>query len=330
MYLHLLRTEGYYVNQNRIFRRSQKLSVQYRQKTTEKVIQMKIKFWENLSFKIKTFSLVFVLVSFTLITGIRYHLLVKKFSDMGVTQSTDIMLTGYKNELKDIVDMMAVTLASSVEGIDDEKQIYSIFKHLIQKARFFSDNSGYMFIYKKGGTVFVLPPQPDKEGKNILNLKDANGKLLIEELDKVAQSGGGYVDYLWEKPNKGVQPKLSYARMIPGDRYWIGTGVYIDDINEKKEEIMATSNQLTSSFMRTLYITLGAAVVLLALPLTWLLIRSIVKPVRELTEVADQFSRGKMDLEIPYIEREDEIGKLAKALDRLGTSIKLALTRLRK
>ena len=289
-------------------------------------------FWENLSFKVKTFVLVIVLVSFTVITGIRYHMLVKKISDISITQSTDIMLAGYKNELKDIVDMMAVTLASAVEGInvEDEDQIQRIFKRLIQNARFFPDNSGYMFIYKIGGTVFVLPPKPDLEGKNIIDLKDATGKLLIEELDKVAHIGGGYVDYLWEKPNKGVQPKLSYARMIPGDRYWIGTGVYIDDIQEKKETILTTTNQLVSSFLRTLYTVLGAAVVLLALPLTWLLIRSIVKPVRELTTVADQFSRGKMDLEIPYIERNDEIGKLAKALNRLGMSIKMAISRLKK
>jgi signal transduction histidine kinase len=289
-------------------------------------------FWENLSFKVKTFVLVIVLVSFTVITGIRYHMLVKKISDISITQSTDIMLAGYKNELKDVVDMMAVTLAAAVEGVDveDEDKIRGIFKQLIKKARFFPDKSGYMFIYKTGGTVFVLPPKPDLEGKNIINLKDATGKLLIEELDKVAYAGGGYVDYLWEKPNKGVQPKLSYARMIPGDRYWIGTGVYIDDIQEKRKTILTTTNQLVSSFLKTLYTVLGIAVVVLALPLTWLLIRSIVKPVRELTTVADQFSRGKMDLEIPYIERNDEIGKLAKALNRLGMSIKMAISRLKK
>jgi methyl-accepting chemotaxis protein len=135
---------------------------------------------------------------------------------------------------------------------------------------------------------------------------------------------------MWEKPNKGLQPKLSYARMMPGNRYWIGTGVYIDDIKAKKEAILTTTNQLTSSYLKTLYIALGAAVVFLALPLTWLLIRSIVKPVRELTTVADQFSRGRMDLTIPYIERGDEIGKLANALDRLGMSIKVAIRRLKK
>jgi methyl-accepting chemotaxis protein len=291
---------------------------------------MFIGLWENLSFKVKTFALVIVLVSFTIITGARYHRLVNKLSDMSISQTTDVMLTGYKNELKDVVDMMAVTLASAAEGVQDEHQVYSIFKHLIQTARFFPDQSGYIFIYKKGGTVFVLPPKPELEGKNIIGLKDANGKALIKELDTVARNGGGFVNYLWPKPNQGVQPKLSYARMIPGDRYWIGAGVYIDDIQQKKEAILTSEHHLTKSFLKSLYLALSSAVVFLALPLTWLLIRSIVKPVRELTTVADQFSRGRMDLDIPYTQRRDEIGKMANALNRLGTSIKLAIARLKK
>ncbi|MDK9706575.1 MAG: cache domain-containing protein [Desulforhopalus sp.] len=298
--------------------------------SVEMGMHMIVNFWNNLSFSVKTIGLVVVLASFTAITGVRYHLLVQKITDSSVDQSTDIMLTGYKSELKDVVDMMAVTLASAVKGIDDEKQIYQKFKTLVQDARFFPDKSGYIFIYKKGGTVFVLPPQPEKEGKNLIDFKDPNGKLLIKELDTVAQAGGGFVDYMWEKPKKGLQPKLSYARMMPGNQFWIGTGVYIDDIQEQKEKILTTTKQLTSDFLETLYLVLGTAVLFLLMPMTWLLIRSIVKPVRDLTDFADQFSRGKIDIVIPYTTRKDEIGKLANALNRLGMSIKVAITRLKK
>jgi methyl-accepting chemotaxis protein len=291
---------------------------------------MIVNIWENLSFTTKTIVLVILLVSFSVGTGVTYHLLVKRISDMGVNQSTDIMLKDYKNELKDVVDMMAATLAASVEGINDENEIYRTFKHLIQDARFFPDKSGYIFIYKIGGTVFVLPPKQELEGKNIIDLKDAKGTPLIKKLDEAAQAGGGYVEYLWDKPKKGVQPKLSYVRMLPGNRYWLGTGIYIDDIQQKKEAILAATDSLTSSFLKTLYLALGAAAVFLALPLTWLLIRSIVKPVRELTVAADQFSRGKMDLKIPYTERTNEIGKMANALNRLGMSTKMAMARLKK
>jgi len=285
---------------------------------------------EGLSFQVKTFFLVIVLVSFTVIAVARYHLLVNELTEMSIEQTTGMMLTGYKNELKDIVDVMAVTLSSSTQGIQDEEQTYTMFAKLIKQARFFPDKSGYYFIYKKGGTGFAHAAQPDLEKKNLINMKDPKGKMLIKELDEVSQAGGGFVEYWWEKPKRGLQPKLSYARMIPGGQYWIGAGVYIDDIQEKKETILTTIQTRTNSFLKELYIMLGSALVLFAIPLTWFLIVSIVKPIRELTIVAEQFSRGSLDLDIPHIGRGDEIGKMAEALERLGMSIKVAIARLKQ
>ncbi len=288
-------------------------------------------FWKSISFKVKTVALVVLLIAFTALTAIRYHLLVKRITATGITQTTDVMLTGYKSELKDMVDMTAQVLASATEGLTDENQIHDIFKRLVDKARFFQDQSGYIFIYKKGGTVFVLPPEPDLEGKNLIGLKDATGKLLINELDTKARLGGGFVRYLWPKPpKKEIEPKLSYARMIPGNSYWIGAGVYIDNIQTKKQAILSAEHQMTDAFLRSLYIVLGTGLVVVVLPLTFLLIRNIVTPVRELTTVADRFSRGQMDLVIPYTDRGDEIGRMAKALNRLGMSIKMAAARLKQ
>ncbi|THB70050.1 MAG: HAMP domain-containing protein [Desulfobulbaceae bacterium] len=288
------------------------------------------KVFENLPFKVKAFLLVAVLASFTVVAGIRYHLLIEKMRTESANQSTAIMLDGHKNELKNIVDMMAQTLDAAASGVDDQTEQYKIFSKLVYDARYLPDGSGYMFIYKKGGTVFVLPTQPHLEGKNISSLQDANGKYLIRELDEVAQAGGGFVEYLWEKPGQGVQPKLSYARMIPGDRYWIGTGIYIDDIQREKEQILDKTNKLTNSFLKSLYIALAIGALFVALPLTFVMISSILKPIKELTVAADEFSKGKMDTEIPYTDRKDEIGRLAQSLKRLGMSVKVAISNMMK
>ncbi len=284
--------------------------------------------WKNLSFQIKTLLLAVVLMGFTFVTGGAYHFLVGKISDMGVMQATEIMLQGYKNELKDIVDVMAVALASVTKDVQDEKKVYEAFQIQIREARFLPDRSGYYFIYKVGGTVFVHAAQPELEGKNLINFKDPEGKLLIQELDAVAR-GGGYVDYWWQKPGKGLRPKLSYARMIPGTGYWIGTGVYVDDIEEKKTAILTTMKKVTDEFLLRLLFGCVTAFFVIAMPLTWLLVHSIVQPIRELTRVADDFSRGKLDLPIPALQRRDEIGNLAKSFERLGTSTKLAMDRLK-
>ena len=68
----------------------------------------------------------------------------------------------------------------------------------------------------------------------------------------------------------------------------------------------------------------------LVLLIAVLVSRRLAHPIRELTEVADQFSQGKLDLQISGLERQDEIGNLARAIERLGTSIRLAIERLQQ
>ena len=53
-------------------------------------------------------------------------------------------------------------------------------------------------------------------------------------------------------------------------------------------------------------------------------------PIRNLTAVADEISRGNLSAEIKEVWRSDEIGALARAIDRMGISLQMAFDRLRK
>jgi len=276
----------------------------------------------------KIVALVTVLVLFTALTAAGYHLLVVRVRDMATRHTTEMMLQDYRNELKDLVDAMAATLAAASDGVKDEREAHRIFTGLVKNARFFADGSGYYFIYKAGGTAFVLPTLPDLEGQNLIEKQDPKGNLFIRQLDQVSHAGGGYVEYWFNKPGKGVLPKLSYARMIPGTSYWVGTGVYIDDVQEKQTRILSDVHETTSAFLWKLYLVVGNAFLVIVVPLVVSLMMTIIKPLRELTAVADSFSQGQLDLKVPGVERRDEIGSLARALGRLGVSIRKAMERL--
>jgi methyl-accepting chemotaxis protein len=284
--------------------------------------------WKNLGFSLKTAVLVTVLIAFAILTAFGYHTLSDNVRDLGIKHSKETMLQGYKNELKDIVDVMALSLSAAAANLNTEPQVHDVFTKLVRKARFFPDDSGYFFIYRTPGTVFVHAAKPSLEGKNLINLTDPDGKYLIQELNRVSQEGGGYVDYWWEKPGQGLVPKLSYSRMIPGTPYWIGTGVYLDDIKEKEVAINATIQKFSFSFLRNLYIVLAVVFFVIIAPLSIVLTRSIVIPLTKLTFIADEFSRGKLGMDFPDLHRKDEIGKLANALSRLGTSTKVAMRKM--
>lgn len=75
-------------------------------------------------------------------------------------------------------------------------------------------------------------------------------------------------------------------------------------------------------------LTVLVAAVGIALLLAWLVARGLSRPIRQLTEVADIYSRGELEATIPGLTRGDEIGALARAVDRLGFSFKMAMKQL--
>ena len=82
-----------------------------------------------------------------------------------------------------------------------------------------------------------LPPKRELEGKSLIDMKDQNGVYLVKELLAKANEGWRLCDLCLAKPPKNdVVEKLSYARLIPGTKYMIGTGVYIDDIGAKQAQ----------------------------------------------------------------------------------------------
>ena len=97
----------------------------------------------------------------------------------------------------------------------------------------FVEGELYMFAYDQEGNTLALPFQPDLLGKNRWNTTDANGTPFIQEIIRTAQSGGGFVRYLYNDPanNFTVKPKISFVMMV--DQDWvIGSGIYDANVGD--------------------------------------------------------------------------------------------------
>jgi methyl-accepting chemotaxis protein len=75
-------------------------------------------------------------------------------------------------------------------------------------------------------------------------------------------------------------------------------------------------------------LVLLALTLLLVVVVSYLLAQRLTRPIRSLTRVADEISRGNLKASIAEAARSDEIGALARAVDRLGASVKAAMARL--
>jgi signal transduction histidine kinase len=111
--------------------------------------------------------------------------------------------------------------------LEQEKQV-EYCRKFVKPIRFFSDKSGYFYIYDMKGSNIAHATQPEKEGKDLYEYQDSQGNYLIQALIKAAAEGGGFVEFWWENPlTQKEEQKLGYAEPIPGTDFFIGSGIYM-------------------------------------------------------------------------------------------------------
>ncbi len=152
----------------------------------------------------------------------------------------NLMMSGYKNALKSVVDCEAQNLGPRLKTLATRDQKIAAVVAETDPIRFFDDGSGYFFSYDTDGVRINVPINKSGNGKPMLDLPDKNGYQFVRALIENAKSGGGFVTYYFEKEGKGVQPKLAYAKLIPGTDFLIGTGVYIDSVQAERISLSQT------------------------------------------------------------------------------------------
>jgi methyl-accepting chemotaxis protein len=240
---------------------------------------------------------------------------VSKVKEMGVERSAAAMLEGENRKLQVATHSMAVAVGAAIADLPDHDAKVEMIRAMVDGIRFEDDKSGYFFVYEKT-TVVALPTNTKLHGKDLSGLKDKNGVALVSELNAKAHAGGGFVTYIWPKPEKGDQPKLSYAEMIPGTQMWIGTGVYLDNVDEERAAITSDIDSLVTTYVYGVGGVAFGVFLLVVLPLCLLIARSIIRPIKEAVDLADLVAGGDLTREI-NTEYDDEPGRLTAALSAM-------------
>ncbi len=86
----------------------------------------------------------------------------------------------------------------------------------------------YLFCYKMDGTNVCHGANKALIGKNLIDLKTADGQFLIKNLVDIAQTkGSGWIDYQWPHPQtKKTESKRAYVMKLPGYDGLVGAGCY--------------------------------------------------------------------------------------------------------
>ncbi|MEA3544001.1 MAG: cache domain-containing protein, partial [Thermodesulfobacteriota bacterium] len=108
-------------------------------------------------------------------------------------------------------------------------------------------NNDYLYISDYDGN-FIYHPDPQLHGTNSSDLKDIHGKLIVTPMiEKARLNGASYHDYWWHRLGEDEPShKLTYTKDLPDWQWVIGSGVYLDDIQDE----LAERNEKIISFLR--------------------------------------------------------------------------------
>lgn len=124
-------------------------------------------------------------------------------------------------------------------------------------------DDGYFFIYDLQGNALMHPRQPELVGQNLYAMKDQDGTPTIQRLLARARAGGGFERYYWIKPSSHKpERKLGYVVQLEKWGWMMGTGIYLDDVDQAlaKVDIQQRRN-IQSTMLWIAVIATAAAIV---------------------------------------------------------------------
>lgn len=181
-----------------------------------------------------------------------------------------------------------------------------------------------------------------------INYFHVNPKIVRTDLHKLADKlpdfvkildaglrrpASGYYD--WKDVDGNVRAKYMFTTPVQGTNLVVAATTYIDEFSKPARTIIEKMNQMEDSYSvrynRRFLLFLVIVLVELAILLVVIYIysSSVVRPIRQLSEVADRISMGDLDATID-VKGKGEVASLAKSIERMRASVKTAIERLQK
>lgn len=219
----------------------------------------------NLKIKILLLAIIpMILVTILIVFLSTYQ--IRALSEQEINVFETNLIESKRSELNSYVDLARTSIKHVLEDrslSDNEAKIE--VKRIINGLVYGED--GYFFVYDQLGTNLVHPIIKDLVGQNLFDLRAKNGDYIIRSLLSLAENGGGYHQYPWNKPSdKTIEQKLSYVVKLERWQWMMGTGLYLDDI---EAEVAKTREQvkinIRETFLKTLLIVLTAIIIITAI-----------------------------------------------------------------
>jgi len=194
-----------------------------------------------------------------------------------------------------LAHFQALEAGGQIDGTTARAQAVALLREMRK------GDENYYFIDNYDLKSVLLPIRPDIEGTDVSQFQDSTGLYYVRRQREIAQAGGGFTAYEFYRADiEAVGRKLSYIQPFTPWGWFIGIGVYLDDVHR----------EMALYVWRAL--ALVAAVAVMSGLSIWLVSRQITRPLTRL-RMAIPLLRSQT-LTLPALRRSDEIGEIARAL----------------
>ncbi len=188
----------------------------------------------------------------------------------------------------------------SQQGKISEEEAKSSALNMLDGLRY--AHNEYFLTISTVGIMLQHPFAKAIVGKNQLNMQDPNGLYVTKDwIEKTAANEYGTIYYMWNKPNEQQpSPKVSIVKRFKPWGWMLGTGIFIDDIEQDKIDFS------TEYIMFMVLISIPVLILLLIIS------RSITIPMQQTITAFENIANGDGDLTRRLEENgKDELQKLA-------------------
>jgi methyl-accepting chemotaxis protein len=229
-----------------------------------------------------------------LMSGETYHGIAKLFGSWYMTKYTPIKQGG------EIIGALFV-------GTNINKDIEEFTKS-VQRIKVGSTGYAYVLDNTSGKNkgIMLIHPSKTLSGKNVLDMKDANGKQLFQDMLGKKE---GTILYDWKNADEtSAREKIAIFTSANPWNWLIAVGAY--------------SEELYEAAVRIQWVLLAAAAVcaLLLAGLVALILRSTLAPLKDTSRAIEQVAQGDLTVRL-HVEAEDEIGKIENDINTMVTNL---------
>ncbi|MBF9194658.1 methyl-accepting chemotaxis protein [Microvirga terrestris] len=214
---------------------------------------------------------------------------------------SSILLERKQAELKSLAQTATTLIAGYEERAKKgELTVEEAKKRAADTLRTMRYNGNDYFVVLDFTNFVVMHPNKATEGKNLSDVKDANGTYVTREQVEAGKKGGGFVNFLWPKLGETApSPKTVYAVSIPQWEWVVAAGMYVDDL------------AAISATYRNVFLAFVGVSALILIGIAFGLGRSISRPISRLVDNMRSLADGNLEVTIDGTSRRDEIGQMA-------------------